>query len=90
MLPLAIANYKNPLEATAFRYWSVGDKLYPPGLIGTAEEYFNFGEEVLIFQYWIFIQEEHIVVVVKLSEEKQDPTVMSLPTSVGRLVNPGS
>lgn len=90
MLPLAIVNYKNPLEATALRYWSVDAKLYPTGLIGTAEEYFNFGEEVLIFQYWIFIQEEHIVVVVKLSEEKQDPTVKSLPTSLGRLMNPGS
>lgn len=89
MLPLAIVNYKNPLEATALWYWSVDAKLYPTGLIGTAEEYFNFGEEVLIFQYWIFIQEEHIVVVVKLSE-KQDPTVMSLPTSLGRLMNPGS
>lgn len=89
MLPLAIVNYKNPLEATALRYWSVYAKLYPTGLIGTAEEYFNFGEEVLIFQYWIVIQEEHIVVVVKLSE-KQDPTVMSLPTSLGRLMNPGS
>lgn len=89
MLPLAIVNYKNPLEATALRYWSVDAKLYPTGLIGTAEEYFNFGEEVLIFQYWIVIQEEHIVVVVKLSE-KQDPTVMSLPTSLGRLMNPGS
>lgn len=89
MLPLAIVNYKNPLEATALRYWSVDAKLYPTGLIVTAEEYFNFGEEVLIFQYWIFIQEEHIVVVVKLSE-KQDPTVMSLPTSLGRLMNPGS
>lgn len=89
MLPLAIVNYKNPLEATALRYWSVDAKLYPTGLIGTAEEYFNFGEEVLIFQYWIFIQEEHIVVVVKLSEEKQDPTVKSLPT-LGRLMNPGS
>lgn len=89
MLPLAIVNYKNPLEATALRYWSVDAKLYPTGLIGTAEEYFNFGEEVLIFQYWIVIQEEHIVVVVKRSE-KQDPTVMSLPTSLGRLMNPGS
>lgn len=89
MLPLAIVNYKNPLEATALRYWSVDAKLYPTGLIGTAEEYFNFGEEVLIFQYWIVIQEEHIVVVVKLSE-KQHPTVMSLPTSLGRLMNPGS
>lgn len=89
MLPLAIVNYKNPLEATALRYWSVDAKLYPTGLIGTAEEYFNFGEEVLVFQYWIVIQEEHIVVVVKLSE-KQDPTVMSLPTSLGRLMNPGS
>lgn len=89
MLPLAIVNYKNPLEATALRYWSVDAKLYPTGLIVTAEEYFNFGEEVLIFQYWIVIQEEHIVVVVKLSE-KQDPTVMSLPTSLGRLMNPGS
>lgn len=36
------------------------------------------------------MQEEHTVVVVKLSEEKQDPTVMNLPTSVGRLMNPGS
>lgn len=89
MLPLAIVNYKNPLEATALRYWSVDAKLYPTGLIVTAEEYFNFGEEVLIFQYWIVIQEEHIVVVVKRSE-KQDPTVMSLPTSLGRLMNPGS
>lgn len=51
MLLLAIVNYKNPLEATAFRYWSVDAKLYPPDLIGTAEKYFNFGEEVLIFQY---------------------------------------